>query len=158
MASVYLIGLGVLEGRRRKTSFALTLREYPPSQRRQWRRAVKRLNCQGASGASTAAQPSSAIDEVPTVFLLAEKMRLESMVRMQPFVIALGCGWSIGMGLLYWAGGDRAGAIAYLVWSIFAFGVFMKHRVRNHAPDGVGRGRLPRLIRSYEYALELRGK
>ena len=78
----YLVAIGMIDDRRRKTSFAVTLRAYTPSE---WRRSVRELGRQSGS----APYSHSGIDDVPTVFLLAEKMRLESAERMRPFIFAM---------------------------------------------------------------------
>jgi hypothetical protein len=152
MIGFYLIVVGVFEDRRRKTSFAVTLREYSSSERRQWRRSVREFGRQSAS----APHSHLGIDDVPTVFLLAEKMRLESAERMKPFLLVmtfvlLAGDASIMLAQGRWAPGvgDLAGlGVAGLV--VLTRALRERHRQSSR--------RVPKSIRTYEQALELRGR
>ncbi|WP_298342496.1 hypothetical protein [Ferrimicrobium sp.] len=166
ISGMVMVGLAVavilgIDNRRKRTSYAQVLREYPPAQQRRWRKTVKQLHRQGVLDAAPLPQPGLTIDEVPTTFLLAEKMRLESLRRMQPvMMVVLGVEMLGLMLVVSGSNGDRTLAIVgplmglsfSCLWALWRW-----HQLRRTSP-GVARGRVPRLIRSYEYALALRNR
>lgn len=161
-----LVGLAlavilVIDNRRKRTSYAQVLREYPPAQQRRWRKTVKELHRQGVLDAAPLPQPGLTIDTVPTTFLLAEKMRLESWRRMQPVMMAVVGVEMLGLMLVVsGSNGDRSPAIVdALVGLSFSYlwALWRWHQLRRTS-QGVARGSVSKLIRSYEYALALRNR
>lgn len=148
----YLLAVGVFEGRRRKTSFAVTLREYSPSERRQWRRSVREFGRQSVS----APHSHLGIDDVPTVFLLAEKMRLESAERMRPFVLVMTLVLLAGEASVMLTQGLWAFGVADLVGGgvICLVALTRTSRERHRQSSR----RVPKSIRTYKQALALRGR
>ncbi len=149
---LYLVVMGMFEGRRRKTSFALTLRDYSPPERRQWRRSVRKFGRQSAS----APHSRLGIDDVPTVFLLAEKMRLESIERMRPFTLVMTLVLFTGEASIMLTQGLWAPGLGYLVGAGVPCLVALATTSREHHRQSTRR--VPRSIRTYEQALLLRGK
>lgn len=77
--------MGTLDARRKRSSFVVALRGSPASQRRRWPRSVREFQRQSL----TTSLPHAGIFDVPSVFLLAEKMWLKSAERMRPIVIIM---------------------------------------------------------------------
>jgi hypothetical protein len=148
----YLIVVGVFEDHRRKTSFAVTLRAYTPSERRQWRRSVREFGRQSGS----APYSHSGIDDVPTVFLLAEKMRLESAERMRPFVLVMTLVLLAGEASVMLTQGLWASGVGDLAGGgvICLMALTRASRERHRQSSR----RVPKSIRTYEQALALRGR
>lgn len=165
MSGMVMVGLALavilgIDNRRKRTSYAQVLREYPPAQQRRWRKTVKELHRQGVLDAAPLPQQGLTIDEVPTTFLLAEKMRLESLRRMQPvMMVVIGVEMLGFMLVLSGSNGDRTLAIVGLLFAyLWVLGRWAWHQLRRRSSPGVARGRVPKLIRSYEYALALRNR
>lgn len=147
-----LVAIGMVDGRRRKTSFAVTLRAYTPSERRQWRRSVREFGRQSGS----APYSHSGIDDLPTVFLLAEKMRLESAERMRPFIFAMTLLLFAGEASVMLIQGLWMSGLGYLVGGGVICLVALTRRLRErHCQSS---RRVPKSIRTYEQALALRGR
>jgi hypothetical protein len=148
----YLLAMGTVENRRRKTSFAITLRAYSPSERRKWRRSVREFGRWNLPEAQSCVK----IDDVPTVFLLAEKMRLESAERMRPFVIVMTLVLFVGEASIMLTRGLWTPGLGYLIGGVFISLVALTRSSRQrHSPSA---RRVPMSIRSYEQALVARGK
>jgi|GEM_PF-3695632 len=141
--------------RERRASFTLVLNSYPQSARRHWRRVVKasRRSATSPTGLETSTS------EIPTAFLRAEKMRLESAQRMRPLILATAAVLFLAEGVVGLAGpkpspfvGDL---LASVLFFIFAFAAWVRGRSRGWAPTH--RGVIGRRIADYDLLLNARG-
>ncbi|WP_276974050.1 hypothetical protein, partial [Ferrimicrobium acidiphilum] len=96
------------------------------------------------------------IDDVPTVFLLAEKMRLESAERMRPFVLVMTLVLLAGEASIMLAQGLWGFGVADLVGGgvICLVALTRTSRERHRQSSR----RVPKSIRTYKQALALRGR
>jgi hypothetical protein len=96
------------------------------------------------------------IVEVPTVFLLAEKMRLESFVRLRLVSLAMLALFYVGEGLIMMAVNTAEG-LGFLCGSVVVSAIVVFTLWRGRSVTDAG-GRIGRRHASYERALVLRGR
>jgi len=138
-----------------RASFTLVLRSYPQSALRRWQKIVKasRRSATSPTGLETSTS------EIPTAFLRAAKMRLESNQRMHPFVLANFALFFLAEGLGGFSGRDQSQLVMQLSASvlmlILALIAWARRRSRGWAPTH--RGVIGRRIAHYDLLLNARG-
>lgn len=145
LVGIYLVYVIALERRRRQSSFGRTLASYPAAQRRRWRALVKK-------NATDHALRTGGIDEVPTVFLLAEKMRLESLQRLRVVSLVMLMIFYMGEGLVMVAV-NAAEGVGFLCGAGMVGAGVVITSLRARSTDEPGRRQA-----RYQRALASRGK
>jgi hypothetical protein len=144
----------------RRASCSLVLKSYSKPSRRRWRRAIKGATRASHHWTTLPTDLEIATSEIPTAFVRAEKMRLESSQRMRPllymtmavFFLAEGFGGFAVLRGQYPLLGQLFGSV---VMVIFALVAWARQRSRGWQPTH--RGVIGRRIADYDMLLRARG-